>query len=363
MYDQALTDRIYEAAFVPELWPKTLQTLSEMSHSAAGTLGIFGDDGRSAKYTATDLIRPIWDDIDAAGEWATSDTIRHMLLSHLPPATFIYDADYFSREVLEGNQVRISRTRRMGIGGEVGYFFALQTGEVMVVAMERWLDNDRPSARDLELLNVYRPHLARAGLVAARLRLERAQAVVSTLAALRIPAAVLALTGRVRASNPLFETVSDRLRPAAFGGIMLAHAPANALFKEAVTQARRADGPVRSIPIPATEERCALVVHVLPLLRSAYDIFSGSDVLVAVTEVRQDGPGPSVGLLAGLFDLTGAEARLASTLTAGKTLREAAELQGIRKATARTYLAEIFRKTGTHQQSQLVALLKGTQAV
>ena len=119
---------------------------------------------------------------------------------------------------------------------------------------------------------------------------------------------------------------------------------------------------MRSIPMPATEGRPAIVVHVLPLMRLAYDIFSGSDVLVAVTEVARDAKGPNAGLLSGLFDLTAAEARLASALAAGKTLQQAADLQGIRIATARAYLSEVFHKTGTHQQSQLVALLKGTQA-
>jgi DNA-binding CsgD family transcriptional regulator len=44
-------------------------------------------------------------------------------------------------------------------------------------------------------------------------------------------------------------------------------------------------------------------------------------------------------------------------------LQPAADLQGIRVATARVYLSDVFHKTGTHQQSQLVALLKGTQAL
>lgn len=136
--------------------------------------------------------------------------------------------------------------------------------------------------------------------------------------------------------------------------IKFAHAPANALFQEAVSLARRADGPVRSIPMPAREERPAIIVHVLPLTRSAYDIFAGSDVLVAVTEVMRDAQGPSTSLLIGLFDLTPAEARLASALASGKTLQQAAELQGIQATTARAYLGEIFHKTGTRQQSQLV---------
>ena len=55
------------------------------------------------------------------------------------------------------------------------------------------------------------------------------------------------------------------------------------------------------------------------------------------------------------------EARLAANLCAGQSLKTSAELQDIRFSTARHYLENIFQKTGTRQQSQLVALLKSVQ--
>ncbi len=104
-----------------------------------------------------------------------------------------------------------------------------------------------------------------------------------------------------------------------------------------------------------------MVVHVLPLRRAAHDIFAGGDVLIAATEVSLNVGGPPVNLMMGLFDLTPAEARLAGGLAAGATLAETAVSQGIQVTTARSYLGQILRKTGTHQQSQLVALLKSAQ--
>jgi DNA-binding CsgD family transcriptional regulator len=59
-----------------------------------------------------------------------------------------------------------------------------------------------------------------------------------------------------------------------------------------------------------------------------------------------------------LFDLTQVEARFADALSGGATLAQAAERLGIRISTARTHLGRIFRKTETHQQSQLVSVLK-----
>jgi DNA-binding CsgD family transcriptional regulator len=56
-----------------------------------------------------------------------------------------------------------------------------------------------------------------------------------------------------------------------------------------------------------------------------------------------------------LFGLTTKESALAAALAAGRTLQEAAREQTISMPTARTHLAQIFRKTHTSQQSQLVS--------
>ena len=57
------------------------------------------------------------------------------------------------------------------------------------------------------------------------------------------------------------------------------------------------------------------------------------------------------------FDLTPAEARLALHLVAGEALRSAAVKLSISYETARTYLKNIFRKTGTCRQAELVVVI------
>jgi DNA-binding CsgD family transcriptional regulator len=57
------------------------------------------------------------------------------------------------------------------------------------------------------------------------------------------------------------------------------------------------------------------------------------------------------------FDLTPAEARLALLLVAGETLRAAAVKLSITYETARTSLKNIFRKTGTCRQAELVIVI------
>src|SRR5262245_26164930 len=57
------------------------------------------------------------------------------------------------------------------------------------------------------------------------------------------------------------------------------------------------------------------------------------------------------------FSLTPAEARLALHLVAGETLRSAEVKLGITYETARSHLKNIFNKTGTCRQAELVVVL------
>jgi DNA-binding CsgD family transcriptional regulator len=65
----------------------------------------------------------------------------------------------------------------------------------------------------------------------------------------------------------------------------------------------------------------------------------------------------SIDLLQCHFGLTPAEARLALHLVAGETLRSAEVKLSISYETARTSLKNIFRKTGTCRQAELVIVI------
>lgn len=350
-----LSDRIYEAAFVPELWPDVLQSLCDVSNSASGSFIVF-EDRAAPKFIATEKIRPVLETFDANNGWQNSSEVK-LLFSMMPPAAFIYDRDYFPPEAIEGNRARLDLTEPLGIGGQVGSFITMPTGEIVLFSMDRWQATDRPSGHELLQLNRMRPHLARAGLVAARLRLQRMQTAVSTLQLLGLPAAVLTSNGRVLVSNELLEMQTAIFSPTAFEGMAIADKNANALFQAAVRSGPNGP-PVRSVAVQGDEGRPACVLHVLPLYRFARDIFGSADVIVALTMVDAGGSPPSTSILATLFDLSPAEARLATSLAAGASLQAAATVSKVTAKTARTYLERIFAKTGTHRQSELISLLK-----
>jgi DNA-binding CsgD family transcriptional regulator len=148
---------------------------------------------------------------------------------------------------------------------------------------------------------------------------------------------------------------------AAHDRLQIADADADNLFREHSAAIDRSQGLVQSIPIAATSDRPAAILHVLPLRGSAHDIFSGAAVIVILTSVGMSVNAPDMPLLRALFDLSPAEAKLAAALSSGRTLQQAADDAQIRISTARSYLEAVLRKTGTRQQSQLVALLKSAQ--
>jgi DNA-binding CsgD family transcriptional regulator len=84
----------------------------------------------------------------------------------------------------------------------------------------------------------------------------------------------------------------------------------------------------------------------------------GAPRRVAIWIVDTESPaGANERLLATLFGLSPAEARLALWLVAGHTPEECARRAGVGVATVRSQLHNIYVKTGTRRQAELVALL------
>ncbi|MCZ0734767.1 helix-turn-helix transcriptional regulator [Phreatobacter sp. AB_2022a] len=355
MAENAVADLIYEAAFNPDQWLPVLDRLGDVGGAAGGCIALVNGQ-RLLGLRNSEIIRRIGGDLARNPDPRTFRRLDYLRPD--PPPGFIVTSTFFPQDILDTDPfIHIKQTH--GLAEEAATYIPLPSGELAMVSLDRRTENGPFLAAEIARLDALRPHLARASLVSARLRMEQARATVSTLQALGIPAAVLARSGRVLAGNDELERIADRLVPVAFGGMAIAHPSANRLFQDAVRLSHRTDDDiVRSIPVPAADDAPALVVHILPLKRSAHDIFSGADVLVAVSVVGADQGIPSPAVLAGLFDLTPAEARLAAALTSGTPLKAAAAANGIKFTTARSYLEKIFRKTGTNQQSQLVTLLK-----
>lgn len=355
-----LADKIYEAAFVPDQWPAVLDDLAAMSGSASAAVLVFAGEDQPPRYKTTALTEAALHEFTTTDLWRRSERVPK-LFSAPPPGAFsefLYLNDFLEPEQIERDSVHLV-LRSLGLGDQITTVLPMLTGEVVSFTFERSLGDGRHKPKAVAALQALRPHLARAGLMSARLGLERARASVSALEAIGLPAAMLSSSGQVLAANGLLEALSAVFRPAAFGGISILDPSANALFQQAIAALRSGTRTsVGSIPIRCIGDNSPFVVHLMPVLGAVNDIFSGAQILVTVTAVHLQGAMLPPSVLHGLFDLTPSEARIAAVLATGSSLAEAASAGDVTVKTARTYLERIFAKTGTHRQMELVALLK-----
>ena len=89
----------------------------------------------------------------------------------LQPASFVNVDDFLTSEQIEQDPARI-QLRKAGIGAHLCSAIALPTGEVVTWVFQRWLKDGNYDRLSIDRLNALRPHLARASLVSARLKLQ-----------------------------------------------------------------------------------------------------------------------------------------------------------------------------------------------
>ena len=127
------------------------------------------------------------------------------------------------------------------------------------------------------------------------------------------------------------------------------------LTRAAVTSS--SGGSLRAEPVVITRNGSPwLLAEFMPMTSFAHDLFNGGDVLLHFTDLTAE-LAPTEQLLSQTFQLTAAEARLASGLATGKGIGAASAALAIGRETARTQLRAIFAKTGTRRQAELTALL------
>lgn len=353
---QKLTDLIYEAAVVPELWPTALGRLSGLTDGAGAVL--FTANLDRIRWAASPDIYPTMVEFLRDG-WAAINP-RPQRMGASPPVGFVSDHDYFTQEELDTDPV-YDFYRKRGLGWATGTMFNVPSGDSIIFSFEKAWAKGPVERKVIEFFDQLRPHLGRAALLAARLGLEKARAMTQALAEVGLPAAVLRGPGRLYAANPLFEALIPELcydRPAR---LTFSDPTIDRLFCGGLKMLDRAiiglsAQNVCSIPVPASLDRVPMIVHLLPVRRAAHDLFSQASALVVITPVDR-GPVPSAEVIGGLFDLTPAEARIAREISAGATIEQIADRAALSRETVRTQLKSVFAKTGLTRQVDLVALL------
>ena len=122
--------------------------------------------------------------------------------------------------------------------------------------------------------------------------------------------------------------------------------------------AAKMDEPVTGAPIITllrANHRRALLTTVMSVRDAAVDVRDAAAILY-VFDPEQDLE-RILEPVCRIYKLTGAEARLVHHLMSGRRISEAAERMQVRPDTARAYLKQVFAKTATNRQADLIRLM------
>jgi DNA-binding CsgD family transcriptional regulator len=352
--DEHLLDRIYEAAAIPEYWPDVLEKLATIAGAQAGALVAFRGI-EPLGHTSSSRYREGYDDFFLNGRNIVNRRLLKALERQYPG--FLSDLELQTPEELASDEIYNRFLHPHGFDWTAGTVILSPSGDSLVVDIARASSVEPFDRASLEAVDRYRPHIARASLVASRLGLRAASDMTTAMQLLGLPSIALGYGGKIVAANPLAEALDSRVVMRGFDRIALAHTAADALLAQAIEDAN--GGTVGSIPLPATEEHPALILHVIPITGAAFDIFAAAKSLLLITDVTAP-EAPTQELLAGLFDLTPAEARVTRALAAGMPLDRVAAEFGLSVQTVRNQLASVFHKTGTTRQVELLRLIAGS---
>lgn len=359
-----LTARIYESAYDQGRWQDVVDGLKDAFEGSRACITRIGPAAIAA--VATDRS----DNLAAGAAFNAFSRDPVMLASaSLPPGrTFqrstIADADFRRRELwidwLDPRGMHDCLMANLPGGG----------GSQLFVSVDRH-DRQPIEADDWRLFEVLLPHILRAGALSNDLQ---QLGIMGTFWQMERPLALLDAGLKVKLVNPAAERLLARPgAPLAISAGELRAADMDLdrkLLRLVGTAAGSGENPLTPmggtmvVGLATETPGEALVVSVLPFGRAeAYGLPHRQLALVALRPV---GPHDSRAFgeqLTAAFGLSPAEARLAATLAAGRSLSEAAHAGGVTVKTARTYLERVFRKTGTGHQGQLVALLKSVEPI
>jgi DNA-binding CsgD family transcriptional regulator len=281
---------------------------------------------------------------------------------------FFTDADLLRKEGLKTDPP-YKFMREQGFEHCTELIIQASTGDIMIFDIARRCQDGPIRHESMAQLNLLTPHLSRSALLASRIGLNEMRSAANTLSDLGLAAAVLSANRHLIAANQLMQqllpsTVEER----AMGRIHFTDKKADLLFTSALTNALAAQTNVRrdkavfSIPIPSKADQPAMVAHVLPIRRAAHDIFHAAASIVIITPVCS-AQVVSESVVQGLFDLTAAEARIASRIAGGETISEIAFGTNTSEGTIRSQLKSVFGKIGVSRQADLVGLLGSISSV
>jgi DNA-binding CsgD family transcriptional regulator/PAS domain-containing protein len=359
-----VVEAIYGSALDPAHWPDALERVAELLSSQHAHF--FIADSRTMIPTLAAVGRSMPESLlrEFHAYYQALDPRTEAGL-RLPAGVFYPDFTLCDPVAFERSEFYNDFYRRCGSRWMAGAMLERTEHHTTGFAIVRTPHQGPFEPRDLRLLELLRPHLSQAARMHRRLVGQARQLAIDVAAFDRLAVGIVLLDpcGRVvrwnRAAQEIF-SAGDGLH-LGWKGFEASSRRADSALQKALAAATSVD-PLPPQPAALAIERPSLErpyeVLIAPLFAETSPSFpSEAGILVLITAPGSASELPAQ-LLARLHGLTPAEARVAVALAAGRSLAEIAEASGYTREAARGHLKQIFQKTGTHRQAELVALLR-----
>ncbi|OED00940.1 helix-turn-helix transcriptional regulator [Rhizobium sp. YK2] len=298
---------------------------------------------------------------DIVETWGGDDRIRQFPLEEP-----IVQSQAVPSSALEKSRFFIEWIRPQSVSDAIA--IGLERNPTMVSTLSLGRHDDAGAITELELaaLRIIAPHVRRALAISRILEVKKIEAskFAAVLEALTIAVVIVDEQTRIIHANAAGQAMLRQEDPIRMrsGQVLMHSSIATSSLRASVAEAAQEHASLRAqqfggIPAPR-REGAPCIVHVLPLQRG--ELISGLTDRKAVALFVTDSAAPlsfPTDALASLYQLTPAEVRIMELISDGKSLSQVAHMLGIARSTAKTHLLNVFSKTGTRRQSDLVRLL------
>lgn len=355
-FNAALIEQIYSAGLIPELWPDVIDLMSARMQARGGSLFILSDGQLS--WDAPISTKAIMERYIAEG-WDRNNPRLSGLLKLAHPG-FIQDR-HVAEEGYDDLPIVRDFLRPNGIAFTAATVVSGPGDDLAVFSVDRDVPAGQFSPEDIAWLDSLRPHLSRSIALAGRLKMQQARSAVSALQMVGVPAAIVAGNRSIAATNSLFDALAGSIfLPSAFGRLALKDARADKVL-QAVISAGIDVPAIRSIPI-AGGGGIAGVLHAIPSSRQANDILGAGGTLLVLAQAKEIAS-VEPQWLKWLYDLSPAEANVASRLTRGQAIDDIAVEIGVSQETVRTQVKAVLSKSGFKSKADFARVASSLNAL
>jgi DNA-binding CsgD family transcriptional regulator len=355
-------ERFFEAAALPELWPKALHELAQ----ACGAEGAAAHSSKLLKTFGTVASEGLAELHDGfVRRWSApalnSHRARGIELIRKGWRGALTEQDCFTPEQLAKDPFQQEFFMRSGYSSFAGIILAQGAGSTLSVSIIRRIGQGAYSRREIAFINKLSRQLQAASTLALNLSLDATQRLSDAFALAAKPVALLDREGCVAHATERFERTLGHGITLREGRLACCDVDATqalaALVDWAVRHDRSVPAPRDAVVLPRLDGLRPLVVHVVPVVGKVHDLLHLVSAIMTVTDLEAVPSGRMGAVLQQAFDLTAAEARLAVQLVTGRSLPEIAAAEKVAYETLRGHLKSVFEKTRTGRQAELVSLI------